>query len=239
MATYIIYADMEEWLYATPQETVRDFIGMLPSLKETDAAKKEETVRSVEAELALPETETPAEEGQPEVLTVGNAGLCLSAPWFVRLFAMLGWLDEEKKKFRGTASKVRAVFLLQYIACGEEREWREAELAFNRLLTALPGHVPLPKRLSLTDGERQTADSMVSGIKANWPQMKGTSVEGFRKSFIAREGRLEQKDEYWQLTVSGKAYDILLETVPWGFRQIRLPWLKKYVQVSWHGKQEF
>lgn len=239
LATYIIYADMEEWLYATPQETVRDFIGMLPSLKETDAAKKEETVRSVEAELALPETETPAEEGQPEVLTVGNAGLCLSAPWFVRLFAMLGWLDEEKKKFRGTASKVRAVFLLQYIACGEEREWREAELAFNRLLTALPGHVPLPKRLSLTDGERQTADSMVSGIKANWPQMKGTSVEGFRKSFIAREGRLEQKDEYWQLTVSGKAYDILLETVPWGFRQIRLPWLKKYVQVSWHGKQEF
>ena len=239
LATYIIYADMEELLYATPQETVRDFIGMLPSLKETDAAKKEETVRSVEAELALPETETPAEEGQPEVLTVGNAGLCLSAPWFVRLFAMLGWLDEEKKKFRGTASKVRAVFLLQYIACGEEREWREAELAFNRLLTALPGHVPLPKRLSLTDGERQTADSMVSGIKANWPQMKGTSVEGFRKSFIAREGRLEQKDEYWQLTVSGKAYDILLETVPWGFRQIRLPWLKKYVQVSWHGKQEF
>lgn len=239
LATYIIYADMEEWPYATPQETVRDFIGMLPSLKETDAAKKEETVRSVEAELALPETETPAEEEQPEILTVGNAGLCLPAPWFVRLFAMLGWLDEEKKKFRGTASKVRAVFLLQYIACGEEREWREAELTFNRLLTALPGHVPLPRRLSLTDGERQTADSMVSGIKANWPQMKGTSVEGFRKSFIAREGRLEQKDEYWQLTVSGKAYDILLETVPWGFRQIRLPWLKKYVQVSWHGKQEF
>lgn len=239
LATYIIYADTEAWPYALPQETVRDFIGMLPSLKETDAAKKEETVRSAEAELALPETETPAEEEQPEILTVGNAGLCLSAPWFVRLFAMLGWLDEEKKKFRGTASKVRAVFLLQYIACGEEREWREAELAFNRLLTALPGHVPLPKRLSLTDGERQTADSMVSGIKANWPQMKGTSVEGFRKSFIAREGRLEQKDEYWQLTVSGKAYDILLETVPWGFRQIRLPWLKKYVQVSWHGKQEF
>lgn len=239
LATYIIYADTEEWPYALPQETVRDFIGMLPSLKEADAAKKEEAVRSVEAELALPETETPAEEEQPEILTVGNAGLCLPAPWFVRLFAMLGWLDEDKKKFRGTASKVRAVFLLQYIACGEEREWREAELAFNRLLTALPGHVPLPKRLSLTDGERQTADSMVSGIKANWPQMKGTSVEGFRKSFIAREGRLEQKDEYWQLTVSVKAYDILLETVPWGFRQIRLPWLKKYVQVSWHGKQEF
>lgn len=239
LATYIIYGDTEEWPYATPQETVRDFIGMLPSLQETDNEKKEETVRRVETELALPETENPAEEEQPEALTVGNAGLCLLAPWFVRLFAMLGLLDEERKKFRNTASKVRAAFLLQYIVCGEEREWREAELAFNRLLTALPGNVPLPKRLPLTEEERQTADSMVAGVKANWPQMNGTSVEGFRGSFLLRKGMLEQEEERWLLTVEEKAYDILLETVPWGFRQIRLPWLKKYVQVRWHEKQMF
>lgn len=239
LVTYIIYGDTEEWPYATPQETVHDFIGMLPSLQEADNEKKEETVRRVEAELALPETETPVEEELPEALTVGNAGLCLLAPWFVRLFAMLGWLDEERKKFRSAASKVRAVFLLQYTVCGEEREWREAELAFNRLLTALPGHVPLPKRLPLTEEEWQTADSMVVGVKANWPQMGGTSVEGFRGSFLLREGTLEQEEERWLLTVEEKAYDILLETVPWGFRQIRLPWLKKHVQVRWHEKQEF
>ena len=239
LATYIIYGDTEEWPYATPQETIRDFIGMLPSLQETDNGKKEETVRRVETELALSETEAPVSEEQPEALTVGNAGLCLLAPWFIRLFAMLGWLDEERKKFRSTASKVRAVFLLQYTACGEEREWREAELVFNRLLTALPGNVPLPKCLPLTDEERQTADSMVAGVKANWPQMGGTSVEGFRGSFLLREGTLEQEEERWLLTVEEKAYDILLETVPWGFRQIRLPWLKKYVQVRWHEKQEF
>lgn len=239
LATYIIYGDTEEWPYATPQETIHDFIGMLPSLQEADTEKKEETVRRVEAELALPETETPVEEEQPEVLTVGNAGLCLLAPWFVRLFAMLGWLDKERKKFRNTASKVRAVFLLQYIVCGEEREWREAELAFNRLLTALPGNVPLPKCLPLSDEERQTADSMVAGVKANWPQMGGTSVEGFRGSFLLREGTLEQEEERWLLDVEEKAYDILLETIPWGFRQLRLPWLKKHVQVRWHEKQEF
>ena len=239
LAFYIIYGDTEEWPYATPQETIRDFIGMLPSLQETDNGKKEETVRRVEAELALSETESPAEEELPEALTVGNAGLCLLAPWFVRLFAMLGWLDGERKKFRNTASKVRAVFLLQYTACGEEREWREAELVFNRLLTALPGNVPLPGHLPLTEEERQTADSMVAGVKANWPQMGGTSVEGFRGSFLLREGTLEQEEKRWLLTVEEKAYDILLETVPWGFRQIRLPWLKKHVQVRWHEKQEF
>ena len=239
LATYMLNGDTEEWPYAMPQETVRDFIGMLPSLREADNEKKEETVRRVETELALPETEAPEPEEQPEVLTVGNAGLCLLAPWFVRLFAMLGYLDEERKKFRGTASKVRAVFLLQYLAFGEEKAWREAELAFGRLLTALPGHVPLPGRLTLTDEERQTADGMVAGVKSNWPQMNGTSVEGFRGSFILREGTLEQEEERWLLTVEEKAYDILLETVPWGFRQIRLSWLKKYVQVKWHEKQTF
>ena len=239
LATYIVYGDTGEWPYATPQETVRGFIGMLPSLQEADTGKKEDIVRRVEAELALPETEAPAPEELPEALTVDNAGLCLLAPWFVRLFAMLGWLDEERKKFRSTASKVRAVFLLQYLASGEEKAWREAELAFNRLLTALPGHVPLPGRLPLTDEERQTADGMVAGVKANWPQMDGTSVEGFRGSFILREGTLEQEEERWLLTVEEKAYDLLLETVPWGFRQIRLPWLKKHVQVKWHEKQIF
>ena len=208
-------------------------------MQDGDAEKKEKAVRRMEAKLALSETKTVIPETQPEILKIENAGLCLLAPWFVRLFAMLGYLDEEKKQFRNTASKVRAIFLLQYLVCGKEKSWRETELTFNRLLTALPGHIPLPRHLSLSDEERQTADNMVAGVKANWPQMNGTSVEGFRSSFLTRKGRLEQKEEHWLLTVEEKAYDILLETIPWGFRQIRLPWIKKYVQVKWHEQQIF
>ena len=237
LATYVIYSDPEEWPYATSMETVRDFVNAVPSIQNAEAKKQEEAIRQIETELKLREAQTL--DGQPEVFTVNNAGLCLLAPWFVRLFDLLGYLDKGKKQFRNTASKVRAVYLLQYIVCGEEREWRETELAFNRLLTALPGNVPLPQRLHLTEEERQTADGMVQGVKANWPQMDGTSVEGFRDSFLARKGTLEQEEEHWMLDVEEKAYDILLETIPWGFRQLRLPWLKKYVQVEWHEKQDF
>lgn len=239
LVTYLLHSDTKEWPYLTPQETIRDFFNVMPSMQHVATEKKKEAIRQVENKLNLPETEIPFPEEQPEILMVNNAGLCLLAPWFVRLFAMLGYLDEERKQFRNTASKVRAVFLLQYLACGEEKSWRETELAFNRLLTALPGHVPLPKHLALTDEERQTADSMMAGVKANWPQMNGTSVEGFRGSFLVRKGKLEQEEERWLLTVKEKAYDILLETIPWSFRQIRLPWLKKYVQVKWHEKQIF
>lgn len=239
LATCIIYGDPEEWPYATPMETVRDFVNAVPSIQNAETKKKEEAIRQIETELRLTETETQPLEDLLEVIAINNAGLCLLAPWFVRLFDMLGYLDKERKQFRNTASKVRAVFLLQYLAYGEEREWRETDMAFNRLLTALPGNVPLRRQLPLSEEERQAADSMVQGVKANWPQMDGTSVAGFRGSFLARKGTLDPEEEHWTLIVEEQAYDILLETVPWSFRQIRLPWLKKHVQVKWHDKQTF
>ena len=234
-ATRVINGNKETWLYNRPEEHVRPFVQA--AMPRQGEAKKEEALARVLEGLRIVEEEDT--EQAPEIVWVGNAGLCLLAPWFVRLFAMLGYLDEERKAFKDTASKVRAVFLLQYLACGEERDWREPELAFSRLLTALPGNVPLPKRLALSEEERQTADGMVTGVKANWPKMDGTSVEGFRRSFLLRDGTLEEEESCWLLTVEEKAYDILLETVPWGFRQVRLPWLKKHVQVKWHEKQDF
>ena len=175
----------------------------------------------------------------PDFLLVKNAGLCLLAPWFVHLFSMLGYLDDEHKDFKDIESRVKAIFLLQYLVYGKENKYAETELAFNRLITALPGYIPLPTCLALSPEEIETADSMIRGVKANWTQMSGTSVEGFRQSFICRNGTLEQEDERWILKVDHAAYDMLLDTVPWGFRQIRLPWLKKYVQVNWHEKQMF
>lgn len=174
-----------------------------------------------------------------ELVKVENAGLCLFGPWLDRLFVTLGYLNDERRDFKDDESRIRAIFLLQYIVYGEEREYRETDLVFNRLLVGLPQHIPFPKQLPLTGEEKQTVDSMVADIKAYLPSMDGTSVRGFRQNFIARSGTLEQQEEQWLLTMEEKTIDILLETIPWYFRQIRLPWLKKYVQVMWHEKSKF
>lgn len=171
-----------------------------------------------------------------EVLFISNAGLCLLSPWFPRLFDMLGYLDENRRDFKDMASRIRAVFLLQYFISSEEKEYREIELAFNRLLVGLPMYIPLPKRMELTAREKQTADSLLSAVKSNWPKMNGTSTQGFQQCFIARTGHLEQQESKWLLTVDDRAFDILIESIPWGFRQIRFPWIKKCVQVIWHEK---
>ena len=243
LATCVLNNRAEEWIYNSREETARSFVRSLPSLQERTDIEIEKMVQNMKEELNFTNAEDGLSEGEqmqsPDILLIGNAGLCLFAPWFPKLFELLGYLNEDKKDFKDTASKVRAVFLLQYLTCSEEKKYRETELAFNRLLVSLPMHIPLPESLDLTDKEKQTAESLLGAVKASWQAMGGTSVKGFQVTFILRTGRLEQQEEKWLLTVDNKTIDILLDTVRWGFKQIRFPWLKKYVQVVWNEKQEF
>lgn len=242
LATYIIENPSEEWTYNSKEETIRSFVKTLPILQgETENELK--NIMSMINEILKPEDENSWFTGEPtsdpKIFFIDNAGLCLLSAWFLRLLSMLDYLNEARKDIKDTKSRIRAIFLLQYLTCQEEKEYRETELVFNRLLVGLPMYIPLPKRMELTTEEKQTADSLLSAVKAHWSKMNGTSMKGFLQSFVTRTGRLEEQDDKWVLTVDDKAHDILLDSVPWGFRQIRFSWLKKYIQVKWHEKQEF
>lgn len=242
LATYIIENPSEEWAYNSREEKIRSFVKSLPILQEKTENELKNIVNMISEKL-MPEEEKNWLIGEPisdpKIFFIDNAGLCLLSAWFLRLLSMLDYLNEARKDIKDTKSRIHAIFLLQYLTCQEEKEYRETELVFNRLLVGLPMHIPLPKRLELTAEEKQIADSLLSAVKAHWPKMNGTSMKGFLQSFVTRTGRLEEQDEKWVLTVDDKTHDILLDSVPWGFRQIRLPWLKKYIQVKWHEKQEF
>lgn len=203
----------------------------------------ESIARDVEAELHIADTGQVLEDAvQPEYIEVPNAGLCLLAIWFPRLFDMLGLLAanaDGKKDFKDIEARIRAVFILQRLVTDEVREYEEHELAFNRILTGCPFHIPLPKTLELTQNEIQTAESMMAGVKVNWDKLKNTSIKGFQRSFIERPGRLEQREDKWVLYVEDRGYDILLDSLPWSYRQIRMPWLKKKINVVWRDKEEF
>lgn len=239
LATYIIENPSEEWAYNSREEKIRSFVKSLPILQEKTENELKNIVNMISEKL-MPEEEKNWLIGEPmsdpKIFFIDNAGLCLLSAWFLRLLSMLDYLNEARKDIKDTKSRIRAIFLLQYLTYQEEKEYRETELVFNRLLVGLPMHIPLPKRLELTAEEKQIADSLLSAVKAHWPKMNGTSMKGFLQSFVTRTGRLEEQDEKWVLTVDDRTYDILLDSVPWGFRQIRLPWMKKYIQVKWHEK---
>ncbi|SEH86509.1 contractile injection system tape measure protein [Akkermansia glycaniphila] len=197
------------------------------------------TTESILGELSVSPSEDQATVSPTmedvKYLTVHNAGLVLLVPWFRRLFSMLGLLNEEMGDFKNTESRIRAIFILQYLVTGQNTEYEEQELAFNRVLAECPFSCPLPKSLELTPHEMETAASMMEGVMANWEKLKNTSVQGFRNAFIARSGRLEQLEEKWLLTVDQRAYDMLLDSLPWSYKMIRFPWLKKMIIVEWRN----
>lgn len=179
------------------------------------------------------------EMNEPDNVSVHNAGLVLLTPWFPRLFSMFGLLSEDKKDFKDMESRIRAIFIIERITSYEDREYKESDLAFNRILVGCPFSQPLPGKVELTEEEIETIESMLNSVKNNWSKMQHTSIWGFQHSFIERSGRLEQKEDKWLLTVDPRSYDMLLDSVPWIFNRVQFPWLAMPIQVSWRSRQEF
>lgn len=238
----------EKWLKESAPETVERFVQLVYQPRkeseeqvEQQAASKEEITKRVLKELVINDSdldETKLKE-EPSFTAVGNAGLALLTPWFPRLFAMVGLLDDEKKDFKDLASRVRAIFIIQRLVTFEEREYKEKDLVFNRILVGCPFAEPLPRRMELTEEELQTIESMLNGVKGNWPKVQNISIRGFQHNFIERSGRLEQREDKWILTVEERSYDMLLDSVPWSYNLVRFPWLTKTICVSWRSKEEF
>lgn len=245
-ALFIARRRKDDWYRYDAIVVLKDYVSNVNDVAEkagevSEIDKINKTFTELLAELKVSENEVAELEDavQPDYIPVTNAGLCLFAPWIIRLFGMLELLSEDRKDLKDMDARIRAIFILQRLVTAERREYKESDLAFNRLLVTCPFNVPLPKNLELTDKEIETVESMLAGVKANWPKMVNTSVGGFQRSFIEREGQLEQQENKWVLTVENKAYDILLDSLPWSYKMIRLPWLKKPISVSWRDKEEF
>lgn len=245
-ALFVAQRRKDDWYKYNALAVVKDYMESIKCVAEklgceTDVDVIDTVFAEVVADLKVSDEEaTELEEtAQPEYIPVTNAGLCLFAPWLLRLFGMLDLLAEGRKDLKDMDARIRAIFILQRLVTADEREYKESDLAFNRLLVACPFNVPLPKSIKLTDKEIETVESMLAGVKANWSKMANTSIGGFQRSFIEREGHLEQQESKWILTVENKAYDILLDSLPWSYKMIRLPWLKKPISVSWRDKEEF
>ena len=245
-ALFIARRRKDDWYRYDAIAVVKDYASSVNDVAEkagevSEIDKINKTFTELLAELKVSENEVAELEDavQPDYIPVANAGLCLFAPWIIRLFGMLYLLAEDRKDLKDMDARIRAIFILQRLVTAEQREYKESDLAFNRLLVACPFNIPLPKSLELTGKEIETVESMLVGVKANWPKMANTSVGGFQRSFIERDGQLEQQEGKWVLTVENKAYDILLDSLPWSYKMIRLPWLKKPISVSWRDKEEF
>lgn len=177
-----------------------------------DKKKKTEAVLSSEAQYVI------------------NCGVILLHPFLEMYFKEFDLLHE--RKFTDINSCKRAVLLLHYLATGHTQV-AEFDLLLQKLLCNLPLEETLPNEIELTEKEKSESLQLLQSVINYWPPLKNTSAEGLRNTFLQREGKIEMKENGWLLTVEQKAFDILLEKLPWGFSTIQLPWMNNIISVDW------
>lgn len=178
------------------------------------------------------------EKDLPEITNVTptilkNAGIVLVAPYLPRLFSMVGYLNGTGD-FTNDNARARAVFLIQYLVTQDnDREYSEQDLFLNQLLVNYPDSLSLPNYIELTDEEVKSAEDLLEGAKANWKEIKGSSVESLRELFLMRAGRLESREGGWLVTVEKRAFDTLLSSLPWSITYIKFSWNPHHIDVIW------
>ncbi len=171
--------------------------------------------------------------GPADGVLVPDAGVVIAFPYFVRLWSTLGLVKE--LAFVDSAAAERAAQLMQFLVSGETQPDEPAS-PLSRLMCGLP-----PARAdgdpaeSFTSSahERETIDGMLAAMIAHWKVLGHTSIEGLRKTFLQRKGRLLRGEGCWTLTVEPASFDMLLDQLPWGYATCRLPWMPEAIAVSW------
>ena len=222
---------------AAPVEWVRDLLrgtgsradGGDPDLADAMAAAAAGKARDAAARRAeAAATNKPSAEAEP--IYIFNAGLVLVAPYLPRLLEALGLIADNA--FVDAAAVERGIGLLQFAASGGT-DCPETELVLNKLLCGAELELPVAREIVLTDRERLTVEELLRAMIEHWSALGSTSIAGLRESFLQREGRLVHKQDAWHLLVEPRAFDMLLDRLPWSFATIKYSWMKEIVHVDW------
>lgn len=207
------------------------------NVKKNRLAFSREDIQDKEAFKWISSPSLNAKEANQSVETdrrihIENAGLVLLSPFISPLFKRLSYIEEGQ--FVHIEKQIQAIFLLQHLLYPNEEKWAEYALPLNKLLTGFPlTEESLPASVEIPQHEAETCESLLTACGQQWEKMKNTSLQSLREAFLIRDGILEQKENGWHLTVEEKAYDLLLDTIPWSYTPIRFRWMEAPLFVKW------
>ncbi len=169
------------------------------------------------------ETEAEIQEG----IFIDNAGIMIFAVFIPTLFEKLG-LTENKK----IVNPDLATSLIQFCVSGKS-QIEEYELVLPKILCGLDIDFPIDTNIEFNEKQISEVDSMLQSLISHWQALGDTSIESLRETFLNRSGKLRFVDGEWLLVVEQKAYDMLLERIPWSFSIIKLPWMETLLKTEW------
>lgn len=165
-----------------------------------------------------------------EPILIENAGLVLLNPYLPELFKQLGLTSDSQ--FIDSNKKIEAVYYLQYLVFGSFGP-EDSILALNKILCGIPISESVTNGIDLSNEEKIIIEQLLPAVISQWRVISNTSVQGFRDSFLHRKGILVETEDGWELKVEGKAFDMLLDQIPWSISIVRYPWMNKTLHANW------
>ncbi|MBW1297072.1 contractile injection system tape measure protein [Aquimarina litoralis] len=165
-----------------------------------------------------------------DFISIQNAGLVLFWPFLERFFQNLGVMKE--KSFIDEVTHNKAICALQYLCDTNDQELFEGALPLNKLLCGFDMDTVVSP-IELSEEEKEISEGLLTAVIGRGPKWKNLSPDGFRASYLCRQGSLRTRDGHWLLQVQRETHDITLEKLPWGFHTIKLPWMKDILVVEW------
>jgi hypothetical protein len=180
---------------------------------------------SLEKQIEKPPTTTDNAD-----IYIANAGLVLLSPFIAPFFSAAG-IDTDQG-FADDRDASIGVHILQMLATGVWNE-EEPQLTLNKIFC---GRTPDWAPIRITDMLQNAiseCDDLLNNVIVHWAALKNTSPEGLRETFLKREGKLRFENDRWELFVEYKTADILLQSLPWTFSVIKLPWMQYPIYINW------
>lgn len=229
-STREVYSRIAQALLGNSLPASRDLIRQLIDVLHDIAADIAPASRLARGVTQSP-TDSTIDEAMPtEDIHVDNAGLVLLAPWLPRLFEQLDLLEDGRFKDRAAAE--RAVHCAQFLVDGSSAS-PEFRLVLNKLLCGVRPGKPIRRSIELSGVDVEQLEGLLTAVTQHWKALENTSIDGLRESFLKRGGRLQRKQDAWHLQVEARAFDMLLDQVPWSYSTIKFAWMERVIYVDW------
>jgi len=92
---------------------------------------------------------------------------------------------------------------------------------------------PIKRYIKLTVSQKEACEELLQAMLSHWQGLKTKNTAVLRNEFLMREGKLQTTNDRDSLYIQRKTQDILLDSIPWNFHLVKIPWKKKLVFVEW------
>ena len=195
-------------------------------IEDIDPAHKTRKEEGTDLQTRQKEKETI----DPEGMYVELAGLVLLHPFLAQFFRRMELL--KGMDFMHDAARLKSVYLLFFLATGKT-EAPEELLVMPKVLCGVPLKEPMERKFEIKAAEAEECVDLLRAVISQWSILQETSVEGLRESFLQRNGKVLYKDDSIYVQVEARAFDMLLDHLPWNLSMIKLPWKEELIRVEW------